>query len=87
EGANFESEVLDESKAKSSDTSERTGVKPGVLDVSKADSSKSDNVISVKYTYPFIPKMYGSDKYHKKTVKNGQTRTQERKSVQELEAK
>ncbi|GJX59360.1 hypothetical protein Tco_0290750 [Tanacetum coccineum] len=41
EGADFESEVPDESKAKSSDTSERTGVKLGVLDVSTADSSKS----------------------------------------------
>ncbi|GJW03802.1 xylulose kinase-1 [Tanacetum coccineum] len=30
---------------------------------------------------------YGYIKYHKKTVKNGQTRTQERKSVQEPEAK
>ncbi|GKC07312.1 hypothetical protein Tco_0998922, partial [Tanacetum coccineum] len=30
---------------------------------------------------------YGYIKNHKKTVKNGQTRTQERKSVQELEAK
>ncbi|GKF84413.1 hypothetical protein Tco_0249311, partial [Tanacetum coccineum] len=31
--------------------------------------------------------VYGYIKNHKKTVKNGQTRTQERKSVQELEAK
>ncbi|GKD54884.1 hypothetical protein Tco_1288271 [Tanacetum coccineum] len=43
EGADFESEVPDESKAKSSDTNEGTGVKPGVPDVSKADSSESDN--------------------------------------------
>ncbi|GJT86736.1 hypothetical protein Tco_1068453 [Tanacetum coccineum] len=43
EGANFESEVPDESKAKSSNTSEGTGVKPGVPDVSKAYSSESDN--------------------------------------------
>ncbi|GJU55825.1 integrase, catalytic region, zinc finger, CCHC-type containing protein [Tanacetum coccineum] len=43
EGADFESEVPDESKAKSSDTSEGIGVKPGVPDVSKADSSESDN--------------------------------------------
>nr|GEW31955.1 retrovirus-related Pol polyprotein from transposon TNT 1-94 [Tanacetum cinerariifolium] len=43
EGANFESEVPDESKAKPSSTSEGTGVKPGVLDVLKANSSDSDN--------------------------------------------
>ncbi|GJS81996.1 hypothetical protein Tco_0748537 [Tanacetum coccineum] len=43
ERADFESEVPNESKAKSSDTSEGTGVKPGVSDVSKADSSDSDN--------------------------------------------
>ncbi|GKA16145.1 hypothetical protein Tco_0695892 [Tanacetum coccineum] len=43
EGANFKSEVPDESKAKSSNTSEGTGVAPGVPDVSKADSSESDN--------------------------------------------
>ncbi|GJS51804.1 hypothetical protein Tco_0625166 [Tanacetum coccineum] len=43
EGADFESEVLDESKAKSSDTNERTGMKPKVPDVSKADSFESDN--------------------------------------------
>ncbi|GJW35129.1 hypothetical protein Tco_0058049 [Tanacetum coccineum] len=43
EGVNFESEVHDESKAKSSDISEGTGVKPGVPYVFKADSSKSDN--------------------------------------------
>ncbi|GKG14298.1 hypothetical protein Tco_0353898, partial [Tanacetum coccineum] len=34
-GANFELEVPDESKAKPSDTSEGTGLKPGVLDVLK----------------------------------------------------
>nr|GEW39714.1 hypothetical protein [Tanacetum cinerariifolium] len=43
EGANFKLEVPDGSKAKSSDTSEGTGVKPRVLNVSKTDSSKSDN--------------------------------------------
>ncbi|GJZ07504.1 hypothetical protein Tco_0541297 [Tanacetum coccineum] len=35
----------------------------------------------VKYTYP-----YGYSKNHKKTVKNGQTRTRERKSAQKPEA-
>ncbi|GJX38019.1 hypothetical protein Tco_0251322 [Tanacetum coccineum] len=43
EGANFESEVPDESKAKPSDTSEGTGVKPRVPDVLKANTSDSDN--------------------------------------------
>ncbi|GKA72167.1 hypothetical protein Tco_0778383 [Tanacetum coccineum] len=43
EGANFESEVPDESKANSSNTSEGIGVKLGVPDVSKAYSSESDN--------------------------------------------
>ncbi|GJZ64206.1 hypothetical protein Tco_0620627 [Tanacetum coccineum] len=43
EGADFELEVPDESKAKSSDTNEGTCMKPGVPDVSNADSSKSDN--------------------------------------------
>nr|GEY94334.1 hypothetical protein [Tanacetum cinerariifolium] len=43
EGADFKSKVPDDSKAKSSDTSEGTGVKPGVLYVSKADSFESDN--------------------------------------------
>nr|GEU47628.1 hypothetical protein [Tanacetum cinerariifolium] len=43
EGDDFESEVLDESKAKSLDTSEGNGVKPRVLDVSKADSFESVN--------------------------------------------
>ncbi|GKC13842.1 hypothetical protein Tco_1010624 [Tanacetum coccineum] len=43
EGADFESEVPDESKAKSSDASEGTGVKLGVPNVYKADSSESDN--------------------------------------------
>ncbi|GKD19810.1 hypothetical protein Tco_1208968 [Tanacetum coccineum] len=42
-GADFELEVPDESKAKSSDTNEGTCMKPGVPDVSNADSSKSDN--------------------------------------------
>ncbi|GJR87952.1 hypothetical protein Tco_0211963 [Tanacetum coccineum] len=41
-GADLESEVPDEPKGKSIDTSEGTGLKPGVLDVSKADSSKSE---------------------------------------------
>ncbi|GKC27233.1 hypothetical protein Tco_1034527 [Tanacetum coccineum] len=41
EGADFESQVLDEPKGKSIDTSEGTGLKPGVLDVSKGDSSES----------------------------------------------
>nr|GFB69720.1 hypothetical protein [Tanacetum cinerariifolium] len=35
-------DVLDEPKGKSSDTSEETGLKPEVLDVSKADSFKSE---------------------------------------------
>ncbi|GJY87185.1 hypothetical protein Tco_0501813 [Tanacetum coccineum] len=43
EGADFESEVLDELKAKSSNTNEGTGVKLGFPDVSKVDSSESDN--------------------------------------------
>ncbi|GKE06662.1 hypothetical protein Tco_1398680, partial [Tanacetum coccineum] len=42
EGADFESEVPDEPKDKSIDTSEGTGLKPGVLDVSKGDSSESE---------------------------------------------
>ncbi|GJR33781.1 hypothetical protein Tco_1209465 [Tanacetum coccineum] len=41
EGADLESEVLDELKGKSIGTSEGTGLKPGVPDVSKADSSES----------------------------------------------
>ncbi|GKC51766.1 hypothetical protein Tco_1074511 [Tanacetum coccineum] len=44
EGADFESEVPDESKAKSSYTNEGTGVNPGVPDVSNANSSeRSEN--------------------------------------------
>ncbi|GJU10878.1 hypothetical protein Tco_1133274 [Tanacetum coccineum] len=43
EGADFESEVPDEPKGKSTDTSKGTSVKPGVLDVSKAYSSDSEN--------------------------------------------
>ncbi|GKA72762.1 hypothetical protein Tco_0778978, partial [Tanacetum coccineum] len=43
EEADFESEVPDESKAKSSDTNEGTGVKPGVLYVFKVDSFESNN--------------------------------------------
>ncbi|GKC58227.1 hypothetical protein Tco_1085825, partial [Tanacetum coccineum] len=39
-GAYFESEVPDELKGKSIDTSEGTGLKPGVPDVSTADSSE-----------------------------------------------
>ncbi|GJX12997.1 hypothetical protein Tco_0204755 [Tanacetum coccineum] len=42
-GADFKSEVPDESTAKSSDINEGTCVKPGVPDVSNADSFKSDN--------------------------------------------
>ncbi|GKD24367.1 hypothetical protein Tco_1230581, partial [Tanacetum coccineum] len=42
EGADLESEVTDEPKGKSIDTSEGTGLKPGVPDVSKADSSESE---------------------------------------------
>nr|GEU55469.1 retrovirus-related Pol polyprotein from transposon TNT 1-94 [Tanacetum cinerariifolium] len=42
EGADFESVVLDESTRKPKDTSEETGVKPGVLDVSKEDSCDSE---------------------------------------------
>ncbi|GKG10081.1 hypothetical protein Tco_0338827, partial [Tanacetum coccineum] len=41
-GADLESEVPDEPKGKSINTSEGTGLKPGVLDVPKADSSKSE---------------------------------------------
>ncbi|GKE37652.1 hypothetical protein Tco_1461057, partial [Tanacetum coccineum] len=44
EGSDFESEVPDEPKAKSIDISEGTGLKPGVPDVSKADSSKNEYV-------------------------------------------
>ncbi|GJV42078.1 hypothetical protein Tco_1420518 [Tanacetum coccineum] len=43
EGADFESKVPDKPKGKSIDTSKGTGLKPGVPDVSTADSSKSDN--------------------------------------------
>ncbi|GJY32055.1 hypothetical protein Tco_0415550 [Tanacetum coccineum] len=42
DGAGLESEVLDEPKGKSINTSEGSGLKPGVPDVSKADSFKSD---------------------------------------------
>ncbi|GKE19817.1 hypothetical protein Tco_1431329, partial [Tanacetum coccineum] len=43
EGADFESEVPDEQTGKTKDTSEGTGVKLGVPDVSKEDSSDSDD--------------------------------------------
>nr|GEX78836.1 hypothetical protein [Tanacetum cinerariifolium] len=43
EGADFESEVPDEQTGKTKDTSKGTSVKPGVLDVSKEDSSDSDD--------------------------------------------
>ncbi|GJZ31985.1 hypothetical protein Tco_0577032 [Tanacetum coccineum] len=43
EGADFESEVLDEPKGKSVDTSEGTGLKLGVLDVSKDDEDVQDS--------------------------------------------
>ncbi|GKB06420.1 hypothetical protein Tco_0834653 [Tanacetum coccineum] len=42
EGADLESKVLDEPKGKSIDTNKGTGLKPGVLDVSKEDSSGSE---------------------------------------------
>ncbi|GJT77846.1 hypothetical protein Tco_1044571 [Tanacetum coccineum] len=42
EGADLELEVPDEPKGKSIDTNEGTGLKPGVPDVSKNDSSKSE---------------------------------------------
>ncbi|GJR35887.1 hypothetical protein Tco_1211571 [Tanacetum coccineum] len=42
EGADFESEVPDEPKGKLIDTSEGTGLKPGVPDVSEGDSSESE---------------------------------------------
>ncbi|GKB20330.1 hypothetical protein Tco_0854253, partial [Tanacetum coccineum] len=42
EGASLEPEVLDEQKGKSTDTSEGTGLIPGVPDVSKVDSSESE---------------------------------------------
>nr|GEX46435.1 hypothetical protein [Tanacetum cinerariifolium] len=42
EGADLESEVLDEPKGKLIDTSEGTGLKPRVPNVFKADSSKSE---------------------------------------------
>nr|GEY10999.1 hypothetical protein [Tanacetum cinerariifolium] len=42
EGADFEPEVLDEPTGKPKDTSEGTGEKPGVLDVSKDDSTDSE---------------------------------------------
>ncbi|GKD08470.1 hypothetical protein Tco_1188155, partial [Tanacetum coccineum] len=42
EGADLESEVPDEPKGKSIDTSEGTGSKPGVPDVSKVDSFESE---------------------------------------------
>ncbi|GKB09789.1 hypothetical protein Tco_0843712 [Tanacetum coccineum] len=43
EGADFNTEVPDEPKGKSINTSEGTGVKPGVPVVSTPDSSKSEN--------------------------------------------
>ncbi|GJS04305.1 hypothetical protein Tco_0320813 [Tanacetum coccineum] len=43
EGADFESKVPDELKGKTTDTSKGTGLKPGVLDVSTTDYSKSKN--------------------------------------------
>ncbi|GJR11385.1 hypothetical protein Tco_0794037 [Tanacetum coccineum] len=43
EGADLESEVPDESKGKSSDTSKGTGLKPRVPAVSKTDHSESEN--------------------------------------------
>ncbi|GJR77986.1 copia protein [Tanacetum coccineum] len=43
EGADFESKVPDEQTGKTKDTSEGTGVIPGVPDVSKKDSSNSDD--------------------------------------------
>ncbi|GJR81614.1 hypothetical protein Tco_0152399 [Tanacetum coccineum] len=43
EGVDFESEIPDEQTGKTKDTSEGTGVKPGVPDVSKEDSSDSDD--------------------------------------------
>nr|GEW80575.1 hypothetical protein [Tanacetum cinerariifolium] len=42
EGDDLESGIPDEPKGKSIDTSEGTGLKPGVLNVSKADSFKSE---------------------------------------------
>ncbi|GJU49712.1 hypothetical protein Tco_1219267 [Tanacetum coccineum] len=42
DGAGLELEVSDEQKGKSINTHEGTGLKPGVPDVSKADSSKSE---------------------------------------------
>ncbi|GJX87529.1 hypothetical protein Tco_0339543 [Tanacetum coccineum] len=42
EGADFKSVVPGEPKGKSIDTSEGTGLKPGIPDVSKTDSSKSE---------------------------------------------
>ncbi|GJX09384.1 hypothetical protein Tco_0199243 [Tanacetum coccineum] len=42
DGAGFQPKVLDESKGKSGDTCEGTGLKPGVPDVFKTDSSKSE---------------------------------------------
>ncbi|GKC68166.1 hypothetical protein Tco_1100764, partial [Tanacetum coccineum] len=44
EGANLESEGSDELKGKSIDTSEGTGLIPGVLDVSKADSYETADI-------------------------------------------
>ncbi|GJV82767.1 retrovirus-related pol polyprotein from transposon TNT 1-94 [Tanacetum coccineum] len=43
EGADFESQVPNEPKGKSTDISEGTGMKPGVPDMSKAYSSNSDD--------------------------------------------
>ncbi|GJR45870.1 hypothetical protein Tco_1313973 [Tanacetum coccineum] len=42
-GVDLESEVLDEPKGKTIDTSEGTGLKPGVPDVSKADTSEKED--------------------------------------------
>nr|GEZ68788.1 hypothetical protein [Tanacetum cinerariifolium] len=43
EGADFKSEVPDEQTGMTKDTSKGTGMKPGILDVSKEDSSDSDD--------------------------------------------
>nr|GFB66040.1 hypothetical protein [Tanacetum cinerariifolium] len=52
EGADFELEVPDESKAKSSNTNEGTGVKPRVLD--KTEGSKQSSFVSSDFASKFL---------------------------------
>ncbi|GJY65713.1 hypothetical protein Tco_0467951 [Tanacetum coccineum] len=58
EGAGLEPKVLDEQKGKSIDIHERTSLKPGVPDVSKADSSKNDEEETQEDEFVHTPKDY-----------------------------